>query len=183
VVVRSQRLRTLVRFPSPPPFTQGQRLSAGPFSCGILQGLRGSMGVPADFGDRTTTPLRGSVWLPHLPRIERLLKPAKRLNAYATWEANRIRDKDVPYGPDHTYVESSHGHVWPCWGRSSKGRSICDGDANTMQADCLSVPNSRAGIDYGRTRRVPGWLPTRSATRAIPDSSHGHALPSSQLLT
>jgi hypothetical protein len=69
--------------------------------------------------------------------------PVGKLTGYAI--------KMFPGGPDHTYVESSHGHVWPCWGRSSNGTPICDGDGNTMQADCLSQPNSQAGIVYGRT--------------------------------
>lgn len=49
---------------------------------------------------------------------------------------------------DHTYVESSDGHVWPCWGRSAGGKNICVGTGNTTQADCLSQPNSQAGIQY-----------------------------------
>lgn len=52
---------------------------------------------------------------------------------------------------EHTYVESSDGHVWPCWGRSGGGRQICTGTGNTDQADCLSQPSSEAGISYGRT--------------------------------
>lgn len=52
---------------------------------------------------------------------------------------------------DHTYVVSSHGHVWRCWGRSAGGIEICAGTGNTAQADCLSQPNSEAGIAYGRT--------------------------------
>lgn len=52
---------------------------------------------------------------------------------------------------DHTYVKSSNGHVWPCWGRHSGGICICTGTGNTNQADCLSQPNSQAGISYGVT--------------------------------
>ncbi len=52
---------------------------------------------------------------------------------------------------DHTYVLSDAGHVWPCYGRSSGGRAICDGLAELNDADCLSRPNSTAGIDYGFT--------------------------------
>jgi hypothetical protein len=52
---------------------------------------------------------------------------------------------------EHTYIESSHGHVWGCWGRSAGGRPICVGTGNTDQADCLSRPNSEAGIIYGVT--------------------------------
>jgi hypothetical protein len=52
---------------------------------------------------------------------------------------------------DHTYVLSDAGHVWPCYGRSKGGRPICDGLAELDDADCLSHPNSKAGIDYGFT--------------------------------
>jgi hypothetical protein len=55
------------------------------------------------------------------------------------------------FAPDHTYVASTHGHLWRCWGRSSGGTQICAGNANTAQADCLSQPNSEAGINYGVT--------------------------------
>jgi len=58
---------------------------------------------------------------------------------------------DSFYGIDHTYVTSSDGHVWPCWGRSSGGQVICSGTADASQADCLSQKNSRAGILYGLT--------------------------------
>jgi hypothetical protein len=58
----------------------------------------------------------------------------------------------IPLVPaEHTYVESSHGHVWPCFGRSAGGRQVCAGAGNTAQADCLSQPNSEAGIVYGGT--------------------------------
>jgi hypothetical protein len=52
---------------------------------------------------------------------------------------------------EHTYVESTHGHVWPCWGRSAGGRTLCAGIGNTDHADCLSLPNSQAGVIYGVT--------------------------------
>lgn len=52
---------------------------------------------------------------------------------------------------DHTYVTSSHGHVWPCWGRAAGGTQICSGSGNTYEADCLSQPNSEAGILYAKT--------------------------------
>ena len=52
---------------------------------------------------------------------------------------------------DHTYVTSSEGHIWPCWGRSKGGQKICEGTGNIDQAECLSRVNSRAGIKYGRT--------------------------------
>ena len=52
---------------------------------------------------------------------------------------------------EHTYATSSLGHVWPCWGRSSGGRQLCAGAGSADQADCLSQPNSQAGIRYGVT--------------------------------
>ena len=52
---------------------------------------------------------------------------------------------------DHTYVTSSEGHVWPCWGRYSGGRLICSGEGNVLKADCLSNPDSQAGIRYALT--------------------------------
>jgi hypothetical protein len=52
---------------------------------------------------------------------------------------------------DHTYVLSDQGHSWGCWGRSAGGQVICAGTGNTSQADCLSQPNSHAGITYAFT--------------------------------
>lgn len=54
-------------------------------------------------------------------------------------------------GADHTYVESSDGYVWPCWGRSSGGHDICSGTGSSSQANCISQPLSYAGIIYGVT--------------------------------
>jgi hypothetical protein len=52
---------------------------------------------------------------------------------------------------DHTYVTSSHGHVWGCWGRSRGGTVFCSGGGNIDKANCLSQPASQAGISYGNT--------------------------------
>ncbi len=49
---------------------------------------------------------------------------------------------------DHTYVRSSDGHRWRCWGRDTGGRPICSGRGDSAVADCLSQPNSHAGINY-----------------------------------
>lgn len=54
-------------------------------------------------------------------------------------------------GADHTYVLSSDGYVWPCWGRSSGGRRISSGQGSSAQANCLSQSDSHAGIVYGVT--------------------------------
>jgi hypothetical protein len=52
---------------------------------------------------------------------------------------------------DHTYVTSSCGLLWGCWGRNSGGQSIRGSIGNSIIADCLSQPNSQAGIVYGIT--------------------------------
>lgn len=52
---------------------------------------------------------------------------------------------------DHSYVTSSDGYIWPCWGRSSSGELICSGAGSSLQADCISQPDSQAGIIYGIT--------------------------------
>lgn len=54
-------------------------------------------------------------------------------------------------GADHTYVTSSDGGVWGCWGRSSGGRGICSGQGSSKRANCLSQSSSHAGIIYGVT--------------------------------
>jgi hypothetical protein len=52
---------------------------------------------------------------------------------------------------DHTYVTSSCGLKWGCWGRNSGGRGLSAGIGSSVVADCLSQPNSQAGIIYGLT--------------------------------
>lgn len=54
-------------------------------------------------------------------------------------------------GADHTYVTSSDGYVWPCWGRSSGGHSICAGVGSSASANCFSQTDSQAGILYALT--------------------------------
>lgn len=55
-------------------------------------------------------------------------------------------------GTDHTYVTSDNpSHAWPCWGRESGGTEICRGYGKYSVADCISQPNSWAGIVYGVT--------------------------------
>jgi len=46
-------------------------------------------------------------------------------------------------------VISSCGLRWGCWGRDRGGRRLTDGIGSSIIADCLSQPNSQAGIDYG----------------------------------
>ncbi len=56
------------------------------------------------------------------------------------------------FGTDHTYAKSDNpAFTWPCWGRSADGREICRGNGNALVANCLSQPNSWAGIIYGVT--------------------------------
>lgn len=54
-------------------------------------------------------------------------------------------------GADHTYVTSSDGGKWGCWGRSSGGRKISSGTGSSKRANCLSQSSSHAGIIYGVT--------------------------------
>jgi hypothetical protein len=56
----------------------------------------------------------------------------------------------APYG-EHTYVTSDCGFVWRCWGRSTGGSPLAAATGNSIVADCLSQPNSQAGIRYGFT--------------------------------
>jgi hypothetical protein len=52
---------------------------------------------------------------------------------------------------DHTYAVSLCGLRWGCWGVSIGGAPICAGLGSSIVADCLSQPNSTAGIRYLRT--------------------------------
>jgi hypothetical protein len=52
---------------------------------------------------------------------------------------------------DHTYVTSDCGYRWGCHGRDYGGQQLCAGNGNSMIADCLSQPNSHAGIIYAVT--------------------------------
>lgn len=83
---------------------------------------------------------------------------------------------------DHTYVTSSLGHVWSCFGRSAGGRAICAGSGNALKADCLAQPNSKAGIRYGisgvchqAANRIlyPACTPTNTITVARARGSLG----------
>ena len=50
-----------------------------------------------------------------------------------------IKDSVLPL-IDHTYVTSSEGHVWPCFGRSKGGRKICEGDGNVIKLNACLTP-------------------------------------------
>lgn len=55
-------------------------------------------------------------------------------------------------GTDHTYVKSDKpAFSWPCWGRDAGGKEICQGNGNATMGNCISQPNSWAGIIYGVT--------------------------------
>jgi hypothetical protein len=43
-------------------------------------------------------------------------------------------------GVDHTFVVSSCGLQWPCFGQSNKGTLISSGFGNSFEADCRSYP-------------------------------------------
>lgn len=47
----------------------------------------------------------------------------------------------------HTYVQSSCGASWGCWGGSTGGTSVCSGSGSSIEADCIS--QGGAGILYG----------------------------------
>jgi hypothetical protein len=70
----------------------------------------------------------------------------------ATLEGFAAPAKNSPYG-DHTYVVSSCGFRWGCFGQSSVGNSLTSGLGNSFTADCLSYPRGTvriAGIDIPR---------------------------------
>lgn len=52
---------------------------------------------------------------------------------------------------DHTYATSDQGDAWGCWGRSSGGTAISQGQGNVNEARCIAWPNSTAGLIYGVT--------------------------------
>lgn len=56
----------------------------------------------------------------------------------------------APYG-EHTYITSDCGLKWGCWGRSTGGVALSAATGDSAIADCLSQPNSEAGIRYGVT--------------------------------
>ena len=49
---------------------------------------------------------------------------------------------------DHTYVISSAGHSWGCFGRSAGGTALSSGPGNYATADCLSNPNAESGLVF-----------------------------------
>jgi hypothetical protein len=50
---------------------------------------------------------------------------------------------------EHSYVTSSCGLKWGCWGRDFGGSGLSAATGDSTVADCLSQPNSQAGIIYG----------------------------------
>ncbi|ACB79856.1 hypothetical protein Mpop_1693 [Methylorubrum populi BJ001] len=62
---------------------------------------------------------------------------------------------------DHTYVASSCGLRWGCFGRHQGGREICSGQGDSSIADCLSRPDSTTGLIYGVTgvcHQAANWI-------------------------
>lgn len=66
-------------------------------------------------------------------------------------QLNGFKIKISWLGADHTYVTSSDGYIWPCWGRSAGGKLISSGQGSSARANCLSQNDSHAGIVYGVT--------------------------------
>jgi len=61
-------------------------------------------------------------------------------------------EKEGPFAhADHTYVKSSDGKKWGCWGRDEGGRKICEGKGSSKKANCLSNPEGKALIVYAVT--------------------------------
>jgi hypothetical protein len=52
---------------------------------------------------------------------------------------------------DHTYVTSTCGLKWGCFGRDAGGNGLSAAVGSSIVADCLSQTNSEAGIDYLKT--------------------------------
>jgi hypothetical protein len=50
----------------------------------------------------------------------------------------------------HTYVRSSCGASWGCWGGTSGGTSVCIGTGSSFEADCIDGKDD-AGITYWLT--------------------------------
>jgi hypothetical protein len=75
--------------------------------------------------------------------------------ATATLAAYSLPAAVPPFGlfADHTYVLSSDGYEWGCWGRWQGGAVIvgASGQGDSTVANCLSQANSRAGIAYAIT--------------------------------
>jgi hypothetical protein len=67
----------------------------------------------------------------------------------ATLEGWAVPMAGMPW--DHTYVTSSCGLRWWCWGRQSGGVRVSSGTGSSIVADCLSRQRSEAGIRYGIT--------------------------------
>ena len=59
--------------------------------------------------------------------------------------------KISPTTADHTYVTSSDGNTWGCFGRSEHGKEICVGSGDSKVCNELAGPNSHAEIIYGIT--------------------------------
>jgi len=91
--------------------------------------------------------IRFATRLPERPEIRKAPMAGVPL---ATLEAWAVPLQAAPTF-DHTYVTSSCGLRWRCWGRDNGGKLLNGRSGNSIVADCLSQPNSEAGIDYGIT--------------------------------
>jgi len=57
----------------------------------------------------------------------------------ATLEGFALPAQNAPFW-DHTYVISSCGYRWECFGRDNGGHVITSGVGNSITAECLSHP-------------------------------------------
>jgi hypothetical protein len=100
----------------------------------------------------------------------------------ATLEAFALPASKTPHG-EHTYVTSSYGYSWECFGQCSNGISIASGVGNSFVAECLShprVPKTRKSI-FGNTydvyagiRLFSHWrLPSSVEPCFVPDGEAG----------
>lgn len=78
---------------------------------------------------------------------------------------------------DHTYVTSSDGDEWGCWGRSSGGRKICEKDASKKITACIAGDNGKAGVLVYGINGVCHQTANRLLrdTRATVSSAKGYA--------
>lgn len=78
---------------------------------------------------------------------------------------------------DHTYVASSCGLRWGCFGRHQGGREVCRGPGDSSIADCLSKPGSTTGLIYGVTgvcHQAANWI--LGPANILVTSARGYAL-------
>lgn len=91
----------------------------------------------------------------------------------------------------HTYVTSTCGASWDCWGGKTGGSVVCQGTGSSIEADCIAGSKGRAGIVYWVTglchqtanrilwpakTQLPDHIPEVLASYAVFEE-YGHDLP------